>query len=120
VAFPHGYTFGGHPVAAALSLANLDIMEDERLNQRVPDNEAALGATLGKLLDLPIVGDVRGDGYFWAVELVKDEATRETFDAAERERLVRGFLPRALFDNGLYCRPDDRGDVVVQVAPPLI
>ena len=84
------------------------------------DNEAALGATLGKLLDLPIVGDVRGDGYFWAVELVKDKATRETFDAAERERLVRGFLPGALFDNGLYCRPDDRGDVVVQVAPPLI
>jgi adenosylmethionine-8-amino-7-oxononanoate aminotransferase len=120
VAFPHGYTFGGHPVAAALSLANLDIMENERLNQRVLDNEAALGATLGKLLDLPIVGDVRGDGYFWAVELVKDKATRETFDAAERERLVRGFLPGALFDNGLYCRPDDRGDVVVQVAPPLI
>jgi adenosylmethionine-8-amino-7-oxononanoate aminotransferase len=91
VAFPHGYTFGGHPVAAAVSLANL-----------------------------PIVGDVRGDGYFWAVELVKDKATRETFDAAERERLIRGFLPGALFDNGLYCRPDDRGDVVVQVAPPLI
>src|SRR5687767_10147120 len=120
VAFPHGYTFGGHPVAAALSLANLDIMENERLNQRVLDNEAALGATLSRLLDLPIVGDVRGDGYFWAVELVKDKATRETFDAAERERLIRGFLPGALFDNGLYCRPDDRGDVVVQVAPPLI
>jgi adenosylmethionine-8-amino-7-oxononanoate aminotransferase len=119
VAFPHGYTFGGHPVAAALSLANLDIMERERLNERVLDNEAALGATLGKLLDLPIVGDVRGDGYFWAVELVKDKTTRESFDAAERERLVRGFLPGALFDNGLYCRPDDRGDVVIQVAPPL-
>src|SRR5690349_14848072 len=120
VAFPHGYTFGGHPVGAALSLANLDIMDDERLNQRVLDNEAALGATLGKLLDLPIVGDVRGDGYFWAIELVKDKATRETFDAGERERLVRGFLPGALFENGLYCRPDDRGDVVIQVAPPLI
>ena len=115
VAFPHGYTFGGHPVAAALSLANLDIMENEGLNQRVLDNEAALGATLGKLLDLPIVGDVRGDGYFWAVELVRDKATRETFAAAERDKLVRGFLPGALFD-----RPDDRGDVVVQVAPPLI
>jgi adenosylmethionine-8-amino-7-oxononanoate aminotransferase len=73
-----------------------------------------------KLLDLPIVGDVRGDGYFWAVELVKDKATRKTFDAAEHERLVRGLLPGALFDNGLYCRPDDRSDVVVQVAPPLI
>jgi adenosylmethionine-8-amino-7-oxononanoate aminotransferase len=120
VAFLHGYTFGGHPVAAALALTNLDIIENERLNQRVLDNEAAFGTTLGKLLDLPIVGDVRGDGYFWAVELVKDKATRETFNAAERERLVRGFLPGALFDNGLYCRPDDRGDVVVHVAPPLI
>jgi len=120
VAFAHGYTFGGHPVAAALALTNLDIMEKERLNQRVLDNEAAFGATLSKLLDLPIVGDVRGDGYFWAIELVKDKATRETFDAAERERLIRGFLPGMLFENGLYCRPDDRGDVVVQVAPPLI
>src|SRR3712207_6975734 len=120
VAFPHGYTFGGHPVSAAVSLANLDLMEREGLNQRVLDHEDALGATLRRLLDLPIVGDVRGDGYFWAVELVKDKATRETFDAAERERLVRGFLPRALLDNGLYCRPDDRGHGVVQVAPPPI
>jgi len=95
-------------------------MDAERLNQRVLDNEAALGATLRKLLDLPIVSDVRGDGYFWAIELVKDKTTRETFDATERERLVRGFLPGALFENGLYCRPDDRGDVVIQVAPPLI
>jgi len=120
VAFPHGYTFGGHPVAAAISLANLDLMERERLNERVLQNEAALGSTLGKLLDLPIVGDVRGDGYFWAVELVKDKASSAPFDAADRERLVRGFLPGALFENGLYCRPDDRGDVVIQVAPPLI
>jgi len=119
VAFPHGYTFGGHPVAAAVSLANLDLMERERLNEHVLQNEAALGATLGKLLDLPIVGDVRGDGYFWAVELVKD-ADGSPFDAADRERLVREFLPGALFENGLYCRPDDRGDVVIQVAPPLI
>jgi adenosylmethionine-8-amino-7-oxononanoate aminotransferase len=95
-------------------------MEREGLNHRVLDNQQAFGDTLRKLLDLPIVGDVRGDGYFWAVELVKDKATRETFDAAERERLVRGYLAGALFENGLYCRPDDRGDVVVQVAPPLI
>ncbi|MBK1789148.1 aspartate aminotransferase family protein [Prauserella cavernicola] len=120
VSFAHGYTFGGHPVSAAVALANLDLIERERLNQRVLDNEQALGDTLRKLLDLPIVGDVRGDGYFWAIELVKDKSTRETFDAAERERLVRGFLPAALFGNGLYCRPDDRGDVVIQLAPPLI
>jgi 4-aminobutyrate aminotransferase-like enzyme len=93
VAFRHGYTFGGHPVAAAISLANLDLMERERLNGRVLEHEAALGSTPAKLLDLPIVGDVRGDGYFWAIELVEDKATRETFDAAERERLVRGSSP---------------------------
>ncbi|GAA3867896.1 aspartate aminotransferase family protein [Saccharothrix violaceirubra] len=120
VAFPHGYTFGGHPVAAAVSLANLDLFEAEGLNRRVLDNEGAFGDTLRKLLDLPIVGDVRGDGYFWAVELVKDKNTRQTLDFDEREHLIRGFLPKALFDNGLYCRPDDRGDPVVQVAPPLI
>jgi adenosylmethionine-8-amino-7-oxononanoate aminotransferase len=120
VIFPHGYTWGGHPVSAAVALANLDLFEREGLHQRVLDNEQAFGDTLRTLLDLPIVGDVRGDGYFWAVELVKDRDTRESFDAAERERLVRGFLPSALFEAGLYCRPDDRGDVVVQLAPPLI
>jgi adenosylmethionine-8-amino-7-oxononanoate aminotransferase len=120
VSFPHGYTFGGHPVSAAVALANLDLMQREQLNERVLHYEQAFGDTMRKLLDLPIVGDVRGDGYFWAVELVKDKATRETFDADERERLVRGFLPSALLDNGLYCRSDDRGDVVVQIAPPLI
>lgn len=120
VTFSHGYTWGGHPVSAAVALANLDLIEREGLNERVREHEHAFGDTLRKLLDLPIVGDVRGDGYFWAVELVKDKATRETFDDAERERLVRGYLPRALFENGLYCRPDDRGDVVVQLAPALI
>ena len=120
VVFPHGYTFGGHPVSAAVALANLDLIERERLNERVLENESAFRATLETLLDLPIVGDVRGDGYFWALELVRDRATKETFDAAERERLIRGFLPGALLDNGLYCRPDDRGDPVIQLAPPLI
>ncbi|MEZ0164528.1 aspartate aminotransferase family protein [Kineococcus sp. LSe6-4] len=117
--FPHGYTFAGHPVSAAVSLANLDIFEREGLNQNVLDNEQALGDTMRRLLDLDIVGDVRGDGYFWAVELVKDKATKETFGPAERETLIKRFLPGALFRNGLYCRPDDRGEPVIQVAPPL-
>jgi adenosylmethionine-8-amino-7-oxononanoate aminotransferase len=116
--FAHGYTFGGHPVSSAVGLANLDIFEREKLNQHVLDTEGAFRATLEKLTDLPIVGDVRGDGYFYGIELVKDKATRETFDADER--LLRGFLSRALFDAGLYCRADDRGDPVVQLAPPLI
>ena len=84
------------------------------------ENEGAFRTTLEKLLDLPIVGDVRGDGYFYAIELVKDSETRERFDADERERLLRGFLPKALLDAGLYCRADDRGDSVIQLAPPLI
>jgi adenosylmethionine-8-amino-7-oxononanoate aminotransferase len=118
--FPHGYTFGGHPVSTAVAMANLDIIEGERLNERVRENEGAFRATLEKLLDLPIVGDVRGDGYFYGIELVKDKATKATFDEEESERLLRGFLSRALFDAGLYCRADDRGDPVVQLSPPLI
>src|SRR6266496_1345648 len=118
--FPHGYTFGGHPVSSAVANANLDLFEREGLNQHVLDNEAAFRATLEKLTDLPIVGDVRGDGYFYGIEMVKDKATKETFDDDESERLLRGFLSKALFDAGLYCRADDRGDPVVQLAPPLI
>jgi adenosylmethionine-8-amino-7-oxononanoate aminotransferase len=117
--FAHGYTFGGHPVSSAVALANLDIFEKEHLTQRVLDNEGAFRATLEKLYDLPIVGDVRGDGYFFGIELVKDKTTRETFNAEESERLLRGYLSKALFENGLYCRADDRGDPVIQVAPPL-
>jgi adenosylmethionine-8-amino-7-oxononanoate aminotransferase len=106
-------------VSAAVSLANLDIFEREGLNQHVLDHEQALGDTLRRLLDLDIVGDVRGDGYFWAVELVKDKATKQTFGPQERETLIKQFLPRALFENGLYARPDDRGEPVIQVAPAL-
>jgi adenosylmethionine-8-amino-7-oxononanoate aminotransferase len=118
--FLHGYTWGGHPVSAAVALANLDIFDREGINNHVRANEGAFRATLERLLDLPIVGDVRGDGYFYGIELVKDKATRATFDEAESERLLRGFLSRALFDAGLYCRADDRGDPVIQLAPPLI
>ena len=118
--FPHGYTFGGHPVAAAVALANLDLMEREDLNGHVQETSGDLRRTLEQLLDLPIVGDVRGDGFFFAIELVKDAATKETFTRAECEPLLRGHLAGALFDAGLYCRADDRGDPVVMLAPPLI
>jgi len=118
--FAHGYTFGGHPVSSAVALANLDIFEREGLNQKVLDNTGAFRRTLEKLNDLPIVGDVRGDGYFFGIEMVKDKATRQTFDDDESERLLRGFLSRALFDAGLYCRADDRGDPVIQLSPPLV
>ena len=118
-AFYHGYTFGGHPVSSAVALANLDIFEEERLNANVRENSPIFRRTLEKLNDLPIVGDVRGDGYFFGIELVKDKATKTTFDDDESERLLRGFLSKALFEAGLYCRADDRGDPVIQLAPPL-
>ena len=118
--FSHGVTFGGHPVACAVALANLEVFEREGLLDHVRQNEPALKATLDRLRDLPLVGDVRGAGYFWAVELVKDRDGRVRFDADERERLLRGFLAPRLLQAGLICRPDDRGDAIVQLAPTLI
>jgi adenosylmethionine-8-amino-7-oxononanoate aminotransferase len=117
--FPHGYTFGGHPVSSAVAMANLDIFEREGLNDHVKENAPVFRSALERLLDLPIVGDVRGAGFFYGIELVKDKDTRETFNAAESERLLRGYLSKALFDAGIYCRADDRGDPVIQLAPPL-
>ena len=117
--FPHGYTWGGHPVSCAAAMANLDIFETEGLNDHVKENAARFRASLDTLADLPIVGDVRGAGFFYGIELVKDKETRETFDDDESERLLRGYLSRALFDAGIYCRADDRGDPVIQLAPPL-
>ncbi len=119
-AYAHGYTFGGHPVSAAVAMANLDIFEREGLTDHVQQNAPAFRSTLEKLYDIPIVGDVRGHGYFYGIELVKDRETKETFDDAESERLLRGYLSGALWEAGLYCRADDRGDPVIQLAPPLI
>jgi adenosylmethionine-8-amino-7-oxononanoate aminotransferase len=118
--FAHGYTFGGHPVSTAVAMANLDIFEAEGINKHVLANEGAFRTTLERLGDLPIVGDVRGAGFFYAIELVKDKEKRTTFDADECERLLHGYLSQALFDAGLICRADDRGDPVVQISPPLV
>jgi adenosylmethionine-8-amino-7-oxononanoate aminotransferase len=118
--FTHGLTFAGHPVAAAVALANLDIFEREDLNGQVLEREPEFRAMLEGLRDLPIVGDVRGAGFFQAIELVKDQDTGESFDAQESETLLRGYLSGALYEHGLICRADDRGDPVVQLSPPLI
>ena len=112
-------TIATDPVSTAVALKNFEIFEEENILEHVRSNEGAFRATLERLKDLPIVGDVRGDGYFYGIELVKDTATRETFDDDESERLLRGFLTPALYQAGLYCRADDRGDPVVQLAPPL-
>ena len=118
--FAHGYTFGGHPVSTAVGLKNLQIFEEEQVLEHVRDNEGAFRSTLERLKDLPIVGDVRGDGFFYGIELVKDKTTKESFTHEECERLLYGFVSKQLYAEGLYCRADDRGDPVVQLAPPLI
>jgi adenosylmethionine-8-amino-7-oxononanoate aminotransferase len=118
--FSHGFTFGGHPVACAVAMANIDVIDREQLCQNVLENEGLLRGMLEGLSDLPIVGDVRGAGYFQAIELVKDKQTKETFDAEESEELLRGFLSGELYRRGLICRTDDRGDPIVQLSPPLI
>ena len=118
--FLHGFTFAGHPVSCAVALANLDVFEGEQILQHVQATEGVFLSALETLHDLPIVGNVRGAGFFYGIELVKDKTTRLSFDDEESERLLRGFLSGALFEAGLICRADDRGDPVVQLSPPLI
>ncbi|MGZ4350868.1 MAG: aminotransferase class III-fold pyridoxal phosphate-dependent enzyme, partial [Solirubrobacteraceae bacterium] len=115
----HGITFGGHPLCAAIALKNLEIFERDGVLENVRAREATLQHMLETLRDLPIVGDVRGAGFFWAVELVKGPGN-ERLDADERERILRGFMPGRLREAGLIARADDRGDAVLQIAPPLI
>jgi adenosylmethionine-8-amino-7-oxononanoate aminotransferase len=118
--YAHGITFGGHPVQAAVALKNIEIMKRDRIVEHVASTQGDFRKTLEQLLDLPIVGDVRGTGFFYAIELVKDKDTRTSFDDDECETLLRDFLSPQLFERGLICRADDRGDPVVQISPPLI
>jgi adenosylmethionine-8-amino-7-oxononanoate aminotransferase len=115
----HGSTFGGHPASAAVTLKNIEIFERERVLENVRANEGYLEALLDELRELPIVGDVRGAGYHWAVELVKD-AGGARFDAAEREELVHRYMPGRLLEARIIARADDRGDPVLQIGPPLV
>src|SRR5436190_6025534 len=118
--YSHGITFGGHPVQSAIALKNIEIMKRDRIVEHVADKQDDFRATLAQLLELPIVGDLRGTGFFYAVELVKNKETRETFTDEECETLLRGFLSPRMFERGLICRSDDRGDPVVQISPPLV
>jgi adenosylmethionine-8-amino-7-oxononanoate aminotransferase len=118
--YSHGMTFGGHPVQSAIALKNIEIMKRERIVEGVREREDEFRSTLERLLDLPIVGDLRGTGYFYALELVKDKETRESFSDEECDELLRGFLSPELFRRGLICRADDRADPVIQISPPLV
>jgi adenosylmethionine-8-amino-7-oxononanoate aminotransferase len=115
----HGITFAGHPLCSAIALRNIQIFQRDGILENVRTQEEHLAARLEQLRALPIVGDVRGAGFFWAIELVKDDENTR-LDADERERILRGFLPGRLLEAGLIARPDDRGDAVLHVAPPLI
>ena len=118
--FTHGITFGGHPVMAAIALKNIEIMKRDRIIDGVREKEQMYRSKLESLLELPIAGDLRGAGCFYGLELVKNKETRETFSEAEAERLLRGFVSPELFERGLICRADDRGDPVIQISPPLV
>jgi adenosylmethionine-8-amino-7-oxononanoate aminotransferase len=118
--YTHGITFGGHPVQCAIALKNIEIMKRERVVENVQTHEQRFHDTLAQLLELEIVGDLRGTGYFYGLELVKDKQTRESFTHEECETLLRGFLSPALYERGLICRADDRGDPVIQISPPLV
>jgi hypothetical protein len=95
-------------------------MKRDRIVEHVAETQDVFRATLAPLLELPIVGDLRGTGFFYALELVKDKETRETFTEEECDRLLRGFLSPRLYEKGLICRADDRGDPVIQLSPPLV
>jgi adenosylmethionine-8-amino-7-oxononanoate aminotransferase len=118
--FLHGQTFGAHPVCCAVANANLDIFEREDLCGNVLAHEELFTKLLDGLRDIPLVGDVRGDGYFRAIELVSDQATKGAFTPEESEWLLRGRLSPRLYDAGLICRADDRAEPVITLAPPLI
>jgi adenosylmethionine-8-amino-7-oxononanoate aminotransferase len=118
--FTHGFTFAGHPVCAAIALANLDAFEREGILENVRNHEGTFRGMLESLRDIPIVGDVRGAGFFHAIELVKDQDSDEEWTEDEAEVLLRGFLSNELYSRGLICRADDRGDPVIQLSPPLI
>jgi adenosylmethionine-8-amino-7-oxononanoate aminotransferase len=118
--FLHGMTYGGHPTACAVALANIDIIEREDLNGNVLGNEALFDTLLDGLRDIPIVGDVRGAGYFRCIELVADQATKQTLTAEQCETILRTVLSPRLYELGLYCRADDRADPVLVISPPLI
>ena len=116
----HGLTFGGHPTSCAIALKVIEIIEREGVIDKVRHNEPLMRAALDELREIPIVGDIRGAGHFWAIELVKVQTTKATFDGPEADWLLRECSPKSSWDAGLLCRLDDRGDPVLQLSPALV
>ncbi len=118
--FMHGLTFGGHPVSCAVAMANLDLFEELDVLNNVRTHKATFDAALAPLADLPIVGEIRGDGFYRAIELTPDKSTKALFDDADGKRLLAGLISPRMWELGLYCRADDRGEPVITLAPPLV
>jgi len=118
--FAHGTTWGGHPLSAAIALTVMDIIERENVIANVRSNEPLISARLEQMRDLPFVGDVRGCGHFWALEVVKDKATAQAFSEEEGNWLLKDALSGHMQDRGLLCRLDDRDQPVIQLSPPLV
>ncbi|MEU8867263.1 aminotransferase class III-fold pyridoxal phosphate-dependent enzyme [Streptomyces umbrinus] len=115
----HGYTFAGHPLSAAIALRSLEIMERDRILENVRGLQDHLSARMTSLAGLPIVGDIRGAGFFYACELVGDQEGGGFSDTA-RAALVADLIPRRLREAGLLARVYNRAAPLVQIAPPLI
>ena len=115
----HGFTFGGHPLSAAIALRALEIIERDKVLDNVRELQGHLASRVESLAELPIVGDVRGAGFFYAVELVGD-ADDGAFSDAARNALIAELIPRRLREAGLLARVYNRAAPLVQIAPPLI
>jgi adenosylmethionine-8-amino-7-oxononanoate aminotransferase len=119
--FMHGSTFGGHPVSSAVALENIRIIERERLLQNVHDLEGHFEGELRRVAeDHPIVKEVRGMGFFWAVEVTPERADGTPLEGEEYQKYFKGVLTRRLVENGLICRFDDKEDPVIQYSPALV
>lgn len=119
--FTHGATWGGHPVAMAVTLANITAMRDENVIDNVTANEPYFKSRLEGLRDAhDIVNDIRGAGYFYAIELCRSRAEGSMLTAEEAKDHVASLMPRLIAEAGLVIRADDRGEPKLMLSPPLI
>ncbi|MFM7597303.1 MAG: aminotransferase class III-fold pyridoxal phosphate-dependent enzyme, partial [Actinomycetota bacterium] len=118
--YMHGHTYSGHPLTTAIAASVLRIYERDQVFENVRDLSPRFESGLQELRRIPLVGDVRGMGYFWALELVRDRQTKERFSADEADWLLRSELSAHMDRHGLLCRLDDRGEPVIQLSPPLV
>ena len=118
--YMHGLTYSAHPLTTAIASSVIGIYQREQVLENVRDLSPRFEAGLQELRRIPLVGDVRGMGFFWALEMVKDRETKELFSSDEADWLLRKELSRHMDDMGLLCRLDDRGEPVIQLSPPLV